>query len=357
MAIQLLLCLCSACPQDVPLPFRPCATHYVTPPEWPIPSSQCRVGGQTLPDRNVHWDGRWWVATYAHARPPSSGCKKREAAPHPHPTDPPSGMGTSFLTSVHCITSYGHWYLRLKKVMPTHCPSQTILLDPFHACPESHDLRHSVEDTCMNATVWMLCFPCAMELWHDRCMVQNFCPSFYQQQTLHSLRVTREQCDRDMSHLVPLVRRKWSTLTLHWPKGKGLVLRGPPCSYFIGTRVQMFFSHQAHVRTISPTHCPAQPPPLHDPFVMMNEEWLSQQTLERKCYQAAVDTLCRPRAMHLWQKRCMITNLCPAQYDALTFQDMHLTPGNCTVKVTKEDMRAALRRFHDQTHSLHAPRQ
>ncbi len=67
MAIQLLLRLCSACPQDVPLPFRPCATHYSTPPEWPIPSSQRRVGGQTLPDCNVHWDGRWWVATYAHA--------------------------------------------------------------------------------------------------------------------------------------------------------------------------------------------------------------------------------------------------------------------------------------------------
>ena len=160
-----------------------------------------------------------------------------------------------------------------------------------------------------------------------------------------------------MSHLVPLVRRKRSTLTLHWPKGKGLVLRGPPRSYFIGTRVQSFFSHQARMRTISPTYCPARPPPLHDPFVMMNEEWLSRQTLEQKCYQAAVDTLCRPRAMHLWRKRCLITNLCPARYDALTFQDMHLTPGNCTVNVTKEDMRAALAHFRDQTHSLHAPRQ
>ena len=111
MAVQLLLHLCSACPQDVPLPFRPCATHYVTPPEWPIPSSQCRVGGQTLPDCNVHWDGRRWVATYAHARPPSSGCKKREAAPHPFPTDSPSGRGVGFLTTVHCITSYGRWNL------------------------------------------------------------------------------------------------------------------------------------------------------------------------------------------------------------------------------------------------------
>ena len=89
----------------------------------------------------------------------------------------------------------------------------------------------------------------------------------------------------------------------------------------------------------------------------MNEEWLSQQTLEQKCYQVAVDTLCRPRAMHLWQKRCLITNLCPAQYGVLTFQDMHLALGNCTVNVTKEDMRAALARFRDQTRSLHAPRQ
>ncbi len=31
MAIQLLLRLCLARPQDVPLPFRPCATHYSTP--------------------------------------------------------------------------------------------------------------------------------------------------------------------------------------------------------------------------------------------------------------------------------------------------------------------------------------
>ncbi len=38
-------------------------------------------------------------------------------------------------------------------------------------------------------------------------------------------------------------------------------------------------------------------------------------------------------------------NLCPAQYDALTFQDMHLASGNCTVNVTKEDMRAALAHF------------
>ena len=90
---------------------------------------------------------------------------------------------------------------------------------------------------------------------------------------------------------------------------------------------------------------------------MMNEEWLSRQTLEQKCYQAAVDTLCRPRAMHLWRKRCLIMNLCPAQYDALTFQDMHLSPGNCTVNVTKEDMRAALRCFRDWMHTLHAPRQ
>ncbi len=214
-----------------------------------------------------------------------------------------------------------------------------------------------MEDTCMNATVWTLCFPRAMELWCDRCTVRNFCPPFYRQQTLHSLRVTRKQCDRDMSHLVPLVRRKWSTLTLHWPRGKGLVLRGPPRSYFIGTRVQSFFSHQARVKTISPTHCPTWPPPLHDPFVMMNEEWLSRQTLEQKCYQAAVDTLCRPRAMHLWQKRCLVMNPCPAWYDALTFQDMHLASGNCTVNVTKEDMRAALAHFRDRTRSLHAPRQ
>ncbi len=73
MAIQLLLRLCKACPQDVPLPFHPCASHYTTPPEWPIPSSQRRVNGQMLPDRNVHWDGRWWVATYQHARPSASG--------------------------------------------------------------------------------------------------------------------------------------------------------------------------------------------------------------------------------------------------------------------------------------------
>ncbi len=209
----------------------------------------------------------------------------------------------------------------------------------------------------MNATVWTLCFPRAMELWRDRCTVQNFCPPFYRQQTLHSLRVTWKKCDHDMSHLVPLVRRKWRTLTLHWPRGQGLVLRGPPRSYFIGTRVQSFFSHQARVRTISPTHCPTRPPPLHDPFVMMNEEWLSRQTLEQKCYQAAVDTLCRPRAMHLWQKRCLIMNLCPARYDALTFQDMHLASGNCTVNVTKEDMQAALAHFRDRTRSLHAPRQ
>ncbi len=207
----------------------------------------------------------------------------------------------------------------------------------------------------MNATVWTLCFPRAMELWHNRCMVRNFCPSFYRQQTLPGLRVTQEQCDHYMGHLVPLVSRKRSTLTLHQPKGKGLVLRGSPHSYFIGTRVQSFFSHQDRVRTITPTHCPARPPPLHDPFVMMNEEWLSCQTLEQKCYQAAVDTLCRPRAKHLWQKRCLITNLCPTRYDALTFQDMHLSPGNCTINVMKEDMRAALRCFRDQTRTLHAP--
>ena len=112
MAIQLLLRLCSARP-DVPLPFRLCATHYSTPPEWPIPQSQRRDSqtGQTLPDCNIHWDGRRWVPTYVHARSPSSGCKKREAAPHPDPhlTDPPSGRGVGFLTTAHCIVSYGRW--------------------------------------------------------------------------------------------------------------------------------------------------------------------------------------------------------------------------------------------------------
>ncbi len=210
LAIQLLLRLCKARPQDVPLPFRPCANHYTTPPEWPIPSSQRRVNGQTLPDRNVHWDGRQWVAMYQHARPSSSGCKRREAVPHPHPTDspptePPRGFGIGFLTLTHCITSYGHWYVRSGKIKPTHCPSRAILLDPFRACPESHRLRHMVEDACMNATVWTLCFPCAMELWRDRCLVRNFCAPFYRQQTLPSLRVMREQCDQYMGHLVPLV--------------------------------------------------------------------------------------------------------------------------------------------------------
>ncbi len=33
MAIQLLLHLCTARPEDVPLPFRLCASHYSTPPE------------------------------------------------------------------------------------------------------------------------------------------------------------------------------------------------------------------------------------------------------------------------------------------------------------------------------------
>ncbi len=61
--------------------------------------------------------------------------------------------------------------------------------------------------------------------------------------------------------------------------------------------------------------------------------------------------------MHLWRQRCLITNLCPAQYDALTFQDMRLVPGNCTVNVTKGNTRAALARFCTQTRSLHAPRQ
>ncbi len=50
-------------------------------------------------------------------------------------------------------------------------------------------------------------------------------------------------------------------------------------------------------------------------------------------------------------------NLCPAQYDPLTFGDMCLAPGNCTVNVTRDDMRAALAHFHTQTRSLHAPRQ
>ncbi len=209
----------------------------------------------------------------------------------------------------------------------------------------------------MNATVWMLCFPHAMELWRDQCMVRDFCPSFYWQQTLHGLRMTQEECDRDMSHLVPMVRMKRSTLTLHWPRGKGLVLRGPPCSYFIGMRVQSFFSHQARVQTITPTYCPAHPPLVHDPFVMMNEEWFSCQTLECKCYQAAVDTLCRPRAMHLWCKHCLVSNLCPAQYDAMTFQDMHLTPGNCTMNVTNEDQQAALAHFHRCSRALRTPQQ
>ncbi len=276
MAIHLLLRLCSACPEDVPLRFCPCATHYSTPPEWPIPPSQRRVGGQTLPDRNVHWDGRRWVATYAHARSPSSGRKKREAAPHPHPTDTPSGRGIGFLTTAHCIISYGRWKLRLKETTPTRCPSRAVLFDPFHACPPDHVLRHTVEDACMNATVWTLCFPRAMELWHDRCLVRNFCAPFYRQQMLHSLRVTQKQCNQDMSHLVPLARRKRSPLTLHWSKGKGLVLRGSPQSYPLGMRVRSFFSYQACVRTITPTHCPARPTSLHDPFVMMNEEWLSR---------------------------------------------------------------------------------
>ncbi len=78
---------------------------------------------------------------------------------------------------------------------------------------------------------------------------------------------------------------------------------------------------------------------------MMNKEWLSRRTLELKCYQAAVDTLCQPRAMQLWRQRCLVTNLCPAQYDTLTFSDMHLAYGNCTVNATKDDMQAALARF------------
>ncbi len=194
MAIQLLLHLCSACPQDVPLPFRPCATHYSTPPDWPIPSSQCRVGGQTIPDRNVHWDGRCWVATYAHARSPSSGRKKRRAAPHPHPhlhpTDCSSGLPerrVTFMTTAHCLVSYGQWKLRLNGTTPMQCPSRTVIFDPFIACPESHRLQHLVEDACMNATMWTLCFPCAVELWRDRCAVRNFCPRFYRQLTLPRL--------------------------------------------------------------------------------------------------------------------------------------------------------------------------
>ncbi len=209
----------------------------------------------------------------------------------------------------------------------------------------------------MNATVWTLCFPRAVELWCDRCTVRNFCPCFYQQLTLRRLRMSQEQCNLHMSHLVPLVRQKRSALTLCWPKGKGLVLRGSPRSFPLWARVQSFFSHQVRVRTITPTHCPVQPTPLHDPFVMMNEEWLSRQTLEQQCYQAAVDTLCQPRAMHLWQQRCLIMNLCPVHYDALTFRDMRLAPENCTVRVTRNDTRAALICFRARTHSLHAPRQ
>ncbi len=52
------------------------------------------------------------------------------------------------------MTSYGHWNVQLKRAMPTYCPSRAILLDPFRACPECHDLRNSAEDTCMNAMVW-----------------------------------------------------------------------------------------------------------------------------------------------------------------------------------------------------------
>ena len=169
--------------------------------------------------------------------------------------------------------------------------------------------------------------------------------------------MTQRQCNQDMSHLIPLARRKQSTLTLHWSKGKGLVLWGSPRLYPMGIRIRSFFSHQVCVRAITPTHCPVRPTPLHDPFVMMNEEWLSRQTLELKCYQAAVDTLCQPRAMHLWRQRCLVTNLCPAQYDALTFSDMCLVPGNCTVNATRDDMQAALARFRTRTCSLHAPRQ
>ena len=142
MAIRLLLCLCSARPEDVPLPFRPCAPHYSTPPEWPIPQSQHRVGGQTVMDHNVHWDRRWWVPTYAHAQAPNNGRKKREAVlhSHPHPTDPQSSRGVGFLTTAHCIVSYGCCKLHLKETMPTQCSSRTILFNPFSACPEGHRL-------------------------------------------------------------------------------------------------------------------------------------------------------------------------------------------------------------------------
>ena len=210
MAIQLLLRLCAACLEDLPLPFRPCATHYSIPPEWPIPQSQrCdSQTGQTLEDRNIHWDGRRWVPMYVHARSLSSGRKKREATsrPYPRPMDPPSDRGVGFLTTAHCIVSYGRWKVRLKETTPTQCSPRTALFDLFHACPVRHTLRHAVEDICMNATVWTLCFPCAMELWRDRCAVRNFCPPFYRQQTLSSLRMMRRQCDQDMSHLVPLAR-------------------------------------------------------------------------------------------------------------------------------------------------------
>ena len=310
-----------------------------------------------MPDRNVHWDGRHWVPMYAHVRTPSSGCKKRETASHfhPRPTDPPSGRGIDFLTLAHCVASFGRWKMRLKQTTPTQCSARTILFNPFYTCPEGHRLRRAVEDICMNATVWTLCFPRAMELWRDRCVVRNFCSPFYRQQTLHSLRMTRRQCNQDMSHLIPFARRKRSTLTLHWSKGKGLVLRGSPRSYPMGIRIHSFFSHQVRMRAITPTHCPVQPTPLHDPFVMMNEEWLSRQTLELKCYQAAIDTLCRPRALHLWQQRCLVANLCPAQYDVLTFGDMRVTFGNCTVNATRDNMLAALARFRVRTRALHVP--
>ncbi len=36
---------------------------------------------------------------------------------------------------------------------------------------------------------------------------------------------------------------------------------------------------------------------------------------------------------------------------------MRLVPGNCTINVTKGDMRAALACFHSRTRSSHAPRQ
>ena len=54
----------------------------------------------------------------------------------------------------------------------------------------------------------LLHFPRTMELWRDRCMVRDHCPIFYLRHTLYGLHMTREMCDWDMGHLVPMVRMK-----------------------------------------------------------------------------------------------------------------------------------------------------